>query len=180
MKILYSNDELKTCIRRLGAEIGKDYRGKDLLVIGLLKGCVVFMSHLLVEIEGVEAEIDFMTISSYKHGTRSEDFKFVQDLDSEVKGRDVLIMEDIIDTGRTLAFTQAHLRNLGANSVATAVLVYKKSNLEVPIEEPKYVGFSYEDKEFIVGFGFDYGGKYRNLSNVYQLEEKDYKIYLSA
>ena len=173
MKLLYSNEVLLKRIEELGEQISKDYAGKDVLLVGVLKGCTVFMSHLLVNIKGT-TEIDFMTISSYKHGTKSNDFKFVQDLDADVKGRDVLIVEDIIDSGKTLAFTQKHLEALGAKSVETVVLVNKTTNLKHEIKKPKYIGFTYENAPFIIGFGFDYGGHYRNLPDVFQMEDKDF------
>jgi hypoxanthine phosphoribosyltransferase len=173
MKIIYTKEQILERIADLGKEISNDYKDKDILIVGLLKGCTIFMSHLLVNINA-NVEIDFMTISSYKRGIRSHDFKFIQDLDTEVGGRDVLIIEDIIDTGKTLAFTQNHLKALGAKSIETAVLVYKTTSIECEFDEPKYIGFHYNENPFIVGFGFDYHGRYRNLPNIYQLEETDY------
>lgn len=173
MKNLYTRKEIDKRIAELAAEISRDYAGKSILAIGLLKGCTIFMSHLLVQIEG-DVEIDFMTVSSYKHGARSENFKFIQDLDTDVAGRDVLIIEDIIDTGKTLAFTQQHLKQQGARSVETVTFVNKTTRRTFDIDPPKYVGFQYDGDPFIVGFGFDYGGRYRNLPAVYQMEERDY------
>lgn len=173
MKILYSRKEIDERLAELGEAISKDYEGKEMLAIGLLKGCTIFMSHLLVQIKG-SIEIDFMTVSSYKHGTKSENFKFIQDLDTDVKDRDVLIIEDIIDTGRTMAFTQQHLEQQGARSVETVVFVDKGTRRTHEVKPPKYVGFQYDEEPFIVGFGFDYGGKYRNLPAVYQMEDQDY------
>jgi hypoxanthine phosphoribosyltransferase len=132
----------------------------------------MFMAHLLPYIR-CKVEIDFMTISSYKHGTKSRDFKFIQDLDSEVKGRDILIVEDIIDSGRTMSFTLGHLGALGAASIETAVLINKTKHRKYDIKPPKYIGFEYNDDRFLIGFGFDYDGLYRNLPDVYQMEEGD-------
>jgi len=174
MKLLYSREEIDACIARLADEISRDYEGKEILCIGLLKGCTVFMSHLLVQIKG-DVEIDFMTISSYKRGARSENFKFIQDLDTEVKGRDVLIIEDIIDSGKTMSFTQEQLKARGARSIETVTFVDKETRREYDMKPPRYVGFRYTEAPFIIGFGFDYGGKYRNLPAVYQLEKKDYE-----
>lgn len=173
MKLLYSREEIDKRLAELGAQVSKDYEGKEVLAIGLLKGCAIFMSHLLVHIKGI-IEIDFMTISSYKHGSRSENFKFIQDLDTDVTGRHVLIIEDIIDTGKTMAFTQQHLKAQGAASVETVVFVDKGTRREHTIDPPKYIGFHYNEEPFIVGFGFDYGGLYRNLPAVYMMEEQDY------
>lgn len=172
MKLYMKNEVLLKRIKELGEQISKDYEGKDIIAVGLLKGCVIFMAHLLLEIKGKVA-IDFMTISSYKHGTKSDNFKFIQDLDTDVKGKNVLIIEDIIDTGKTMAFTQNYLKERGARSVETVTLVDKKSRRKYKIEEPKYIGFNYNEEPFIVGFGFDYGGIFRNLPDVYQLESQD-------
>lgn len=173
MKPLFSKQQVHERIAEMAKEISRDYAGKDLLLVGLLKGCTIFMSHLLVQLEIEKVEIDFMTVSSYKKGTKSDDFKFVQDLDTSVKDRDVLIVEDIVDSGRTLAFTIAHLESLGARSVETAVFVNKTTNISHTFKTPKYTGFEYHDTPFIVGFGFDLGGYYRNLPSVFQLEEAD-------
>jgi hypoxanthine phosphoribosyltransferase len=169
-QLLYSHDQIKARIQEVGSKISQDYKGKEILAVGLLKGCAVFFSHLLVNIEG-HIEIDFITISSYKHGTKSKDFKFVQDLDSEVNGRHILIIEDIIDTGKTIKFVTNHLKTLGAASVEVAVFVYKTSNLQHKIDKPKYICFEYSDPEFLVGFGFDLSGRHRNLQDVYKLVE---------
>lgn len=177
MKPLFPKDQIHARISALAQQISQDYKNKDLLLVGLLKGCTIFMSHLLVQLTLEKVEIDFMTVSSYKHGTKSSDFKFVQDLDSRVKDRDILIVEDIVDTGKTLAFTIEHLKTLGARSIELAVFVNKTSNLTadyIPtIGTPKYVAFEYHDKPFIIGFGFDYNGYYRNLPEVYQMEDQD-------
>lgn len=173
MKPLFTTEQIQTRIRAVAQEISRDYKGKDLLLVGLLKGCTVFMSHLLVQLDVEKVEIDFMTVSSYKHGEKSENFKFVQDLDTSVKDRDVLIIEDIIDSGRTLAFTIQHLESLGARSIETAVLVNKTSNISHTFKKPKYVAFEYQEKAFLIGFGFDYNGYYRNLPAVYQMEDGD-------
>ena len=172
MKILYQNRELQEKITELAERISADYKDRPFLAVGLLKGCVVFMSHLLVQIKG-EVEIDFMTISSYKHGTQSDDFKFIQDLDTDVRGRDVLIVEDIIDTGKTMSFVQKYLESRGAASVETVTLVDKGQRRKHKIKPPKYVGFKYNEAPFIVGFGFDHSGLYRNLPDVYMLEQSD-------
>lgn len=174
MKTLYTRDQINQRISQMAEEISRDYEGKDILAIGLLKGCTVFMSHLLVQIRG-NVEIDFMTISSYKHGSRSENFKFIQDLDTEVAGRDVLIVEDIIDTGKTMAFTVKHLESRGARSIEIATFVDKKERRDEETKPARYVGFHYNEAPFIVGFGFDYGGRYRNLPQVYQMEEHDHQ-----
>lgn len=179
MKPLFPKDQIHARISELAKQISEDYAGKDLLLVGLLKGCTIFMSHLLVQLTLEKVEIDFMTVSSYKQGTKSSDFKFVQDLDSQVKNRDVLIVEDIVDTGKTLAFTIGHLKSLGARSIELAVFVNKTTNLTPDyaktISTPKYIAFDYHDTPFIIGFGFDYNGYYRNLPEVYQMEAVDFE-----
>jgi hypoxanthine phosphoribosyltransferase len=144
------------------------------LLVGVLKGSVVFLTQLLLELT-CEVEIDFMTVSSYKHGTESTDFKLVQDLDTHVVGRDVLIVEDIIDTGKTVKFLRDYLLSQGAKTVEIATLVDKPTRRKVQNHPPRYVGFHYNDEAFIVGHGFDYMEKYRNLPDVYQLEDSDKK-----
>ncbi|MBD3328236.1 hypoxanthine phosphoribosyltransferase [Candidatus Peregrinibacteria bacterium] len=170
METLFTREQIEKRIKELGEQISADYINREILAIGLLKGCTVFMSHLLLHIDA-DIEIDFMTISSYKHGTKSNEFKFVQDLDTNVNGKHILIVEDIIDTGKTMAFTQDLLKQRGAASVETVVFVDKKSRRTHEIAEPKYVGFNYDEEPFIVGFGFDLSGKYRNLPHVYKLSD---------
>lgn len=168
MKILYKKREIQKRISELGKEISADYAGRTFLAIGLLKGSAIFMSHLLMHIKG-EVEIDFMTISSYKHGTQSEDFKLIQDLDTDVRGRDVLIVEDIIDSGKTMYFVKNYLKGRGVKSMEIVTLVNKEKRRKYKIAKPKYIGFQYDEDPFLVGFGFDYDGLYRNLKNIYQL-----------
>ncbi len=174
MKLLFTNNQLHARINELAEQISNDYKDRPVLAVGLLKGCVVFMSHLLVQLR-CDVEIDFMTISSYKHGTQSEDFKLIQDLDTDVKGKDILIVEDIIDSGKTMSFTQKYLQDRGAKTIEIVTLVDKNHRRTHTIKKPKYIGFEYNQEPFIVGFGFDHGGFYRNLPNVYQLEQSDFK-----
>lgn len=173
MKVLYDKNQIQKEIARVGAQISKDYEGQDFLVIGVLKGCTIFMSHLLMEIKG-DLAIDFMTLSSYKHGTESGELKMVQDLDTDITRKKVLIVEDIVDTGKTLAFTQKYLRDRGAASVETVTLVDKPTRRKYHVELPKYTCFRYEDAPFLLGFGFDYQEKFRNLPEIYQMEESDF------
>jgi len=172
MRTLYSNHQIKEKIQEMGKQISKDYKGKNPLLLGVLKGCTIFMSHLMVEINA-DLEIDFMTVSSYRHGTKSEELKLVQDLDTPVKGRDVLIVEDIIDSGKTLKFVKHLLEERGAKSVEIVTFVDKPITHIEGAPKAKYVCFEYDKKDFLIGFGFDYKERYRNLPEVYMMDEED-------
>lgn len=173
MKMLYTREEIAKRTREVGQMISKDYAGKDMLIVGVLKGCVMWMSHLLVEIEG-NTEIDFMTVSSYMHGTESGELKLVQDLDTPVKDRDVLIVEDIIDTGKTLRYVYDYLEARGARSIEIATFIDKLERRAVELPPVKYIAFDYNDPEFVIGYGFDYKQRYRNLPAVYKMEDSDF------
>lgn len=172
MKLLIDKETIFKRIEEIGKEISKDYEEKDVLCVGILKGCTVFMAHLLVNITG-NAAIDFMTVSSYRRGTESEDLHLLKDLDSPVEGKNVLLVEDIIDTGKTVHFVKDYLYHKGAASVEIVSFVDRKTRRRFEGVKPKYACFQYDDDPFLIGFGFDFGEKYRNLPAVYQLEEKD-------
>jgi hypoxanthine phosphoribosyltransferase len=174
MKVLYSHEQIMEKIREVGAQIAKDYKGKNPLLVGVLKGCTIFMSHLMVNID-TELEIDFMTVSSYKHGTESGELKLVQDLDTAVQDRDVLIVEDIIDTGKTVEFLYKYFESRGVRSLEVVTFVNKKNRRTRDIPEPKYQCFECDADSFLIGFGFDCGERYRNLPGVYLMEEEDMK-----
>ncbi len=164
-KIQYSSHQIHQRITELAKQISRDYEGQSVTLVGVLKGAMVFMSHLLVKLEG-DFEIDTLTVSSYGSGTQSGELKLQNDLSRPVKGKTVLLVEDIIDSGKTLAFVQKKLMDEGAKSVEIVVFVDKESK-ENKLE-PKYFGFKYKDTPFLVGFGFDLNEKYRNLPEVYQ------------
>jgi hypoxanthine phosphoribosyltransferase len=172
MKLLYSQDQIHERIFAVAEEISRDYAGKDLLLVGVLKGCTIFMSHLLVKLKGAP-EIDFMTVSSYSGGTESGELQLKKDLDGPVEGRHVLIVEDIVDTGKTVQFVREYLMDKGAASVEVVTFVDKEARREFNVLKPKYICFEYEGEPFVIGFGFDYMERYRNLPEVYQLEEED-------
>jgi len=172
MKLLYSRAEIDKQIERVAAEISRDYAERDPLFVGVLKGCTIFMAHLLVRLK-CSTEIDFMTLSSYKHGTESGELKIIQDLDTPVRGRDVVVVEDILDTGKTLAWTIEHLKMLGAKSVEVALFVDKPGKQQYELRPAKYVCFEYTGDNFVTGFGFDFKEKNRNLPEIYELEESD-------
>jgi hypoxanthine phosphoribosyltransferase len=169
-EILVQADDLRHRVRQLGEEISRDYADKDLLLIGVLKGAVFFLADLMREIE-TPCEVDFMAVASYGSATESSGVvRILKDLDTPIEGRDVLIVEDIVDSGLTLQYL---LRNLGARNPATmevCALLTKPARLKVALE-PRYVGFEIPNR-FVVGYGLDYAERYRNLPYVAVLETK--------
>ena len=171
-EVLLSEEEIETRVKELGKEITKDYEGKNLLVVGILKGAVIFMAELCKHID-LPIMIDFMAVSSYGSSTESTgEVKIIKDLDFSVEGKDVLIVEDIIDTGLTLSYLSEILKKRGANSVRIATLLDKpdRRNIEVKVD---YLGFSIPD-EFVVGYGLDYAELYRNLPYIAAIKEEVY------
>lgn len=164
VRVLISEDELQTRIQALGKEISADYEGRAPLLVGVLKGAFVFMADLARAID-LDVEVDFMAVASYGAATKSSGVvRIVKDLDLDLSGRDVLVVEDIVDSGLTLAYLQ---RNLLARNPATlevcALLV--KEGLQRDDLELKYVGFRIPP-EFVIGYGLDHAEKYRNLPYV--------------
>ncbi|HGY4612313.1 TPA: hypoxanthine phosphoribosyltransferase [Proteus mirabilis] len=163
--VMISEEEIKQRIAELGREITEHYRScqekHDLVLIGLLKGSFIFMADLCREIE-VPHEVDFMTVSSYGNGmTSTRDVKIIKDLDEDIRGKDVLIVEDIIDSGNTLNRVKEILSLREPASIAICTLLDKPSRREVdvPVE---WIGYSIEDK-FVIGYGIDYAQRYRHL-----------------
>lgn len=171
-KILISEDEIAARCKELGEKISKDFEGKDPILVGLLKGSVPFMAELLKRIT-CDCRIDFMDVSSYS-GTESQgDIKINKDLDHSVKGENIILVEDIIDTGRTLTTVRELMYSKGANDVKIVSLLDKRERREVEIEGD-YIGFNVPN-EFVVGYGLDFNQKYRNLPYVGVLKEECYK-----
>lgn len=171
-KVLISEEEIRERCRELGAQISADYEGKDPIIVGLLKGSVPFMAELIKNIT-VECEIDFMAVSSYSGVESLGDVKIVKDLDRSIRGLDVLVVEDIVDTGKTLQKVKELLYSKGANDVKIVSLLDKPDRRIVDIEA-EYVGFTIPN-EFVIGFGLDFDQKYRNLPYVGVLKEECYK-----
>ena len=171
-KVLISEEEIVSRCKELGAQISKDYEGKDPIVIGLLKGSVPFMAELIKNIT-IDCEMEFMAVSSYSGVESMGDVKIVKDLDRSIKGENVLIVEDIVDTGKTLEKVKELLYSKGAKTVKVVSLLDKPSRRIVDIEA-EYVGFSIPDA-FVIGFGLDFNQKYRNLPFVGVLKEECYK-----
>lgn len=165
-----TEQELKARIKELAAQISEDYKGKQVLMVSILKGAVVFLTDLMREVSSdLDVRIDFMVVSSYGEGTESSGMvKIVKDLSVDIAGKDVLIVEDILDSGNTLSKLVDVLRARGVNSLKIVSLLDKPARHThvVPIE---YTGFVIPDK-FVVGYGLDYQEKHRNLPYVGVIE----------
>ena len=169
-EVLVKSEDLQRRIGELGAEISRDYRERDLVMIGVLKGAVLFIADLMRQLT-VPCEIDFMAVSSYGSETDSSGVvRILKDLDSPIEGRDVLIVEDIIDSGLTLQYLLRNLRARNPRSVEVCALLTKpdRRRVELPI---RYVGFEIPNR-FVIGYGLDYAQRYRNLSYVAVLNEQ--------
>lgn len=170
-RILCSGEEITEKAKEMGAQISKDYEGKDVLIVGLLKGSVPFMAELSKYIT-LDCEFDYMDVSSY-NGVHSGNLVLEKDLKTDVNGKDLILAEDILDTGKTLYTVRQFLLERGAASVEIATMLDKKEGRQFPIEA-KYVAFDIPD-EFVIGYGLDYNQKYRNLPYVGVLKEEVYK-----
>ncbi|MBO0768448.1 MAG: hypoxanthine phosphoribosyltransferase [Solirubrobacterales bacterium] len=168
-EILVPADDLTCRVKELAAAISVDYQDRDLLLIGVLKGAVFFLSDLMRALT-VPVEVDFMAISSYGSSTKSSGVvRILKDLDASIEGRDVVIVEDIVDSGLTLQYL---LRNLAARqpaSLEVCALLIKPGARKVDLE-PRYVGFELPD-QFVIGYGLDHGERYRNLPYVAGLNQ---------
>jgi hypoxanthine phosphoribosyltransferase len=170
--ILYSREQIAEGVKALGQKITRDYQGKDLVMICILKGATPFFADLIREID-LPLTIDFMVVSSYGANTKtSGEVRMVKDLDRSIQGKDVLIVEDIVDTGMTLSYLKRQLEGRQANSVAIASLLDKPSRRKVPLEV-QYSCFEVPDA-FVVGYGLDFDEKYRNLPDVGVLKPEKY------
>lgn len=161
--VLVSQEEIKEICKRLGAQISKDYEGKKLLLVSVLKGAVVFMGDLMREIT-CDCEIDFLAVSSYSGTKTTGVVKFKKDLDVDPDGCDILVVEDILDSGVTLSYLKKVLLDRNARSLKVCAFLDKTANRRADIEAD-YVGKVIPD-EFVVGYGLDYNEKYRNLPYV--------------
>ncbi len=161
---LVGRDELQARVARLGEEISRDYAGRELILVGVLKGAVLFLADLMRHID-VPCEIDFMAVSSYGSQTDSSGVvRILKDLDAPIEGRDVLIVEDIIDSGLTLQYLMRNLRARGPASLEVCALLTKPERLRVDLS-PRYVGFEIPNR-FAIGYGLDHAQRYRNLDYV--------------
>lgn len=160
-KVLLTEAEIKNRLTELAAQIEADYRDVDLLLVGVLKGAVMMMADLARAFQR-HAAMDWMAVSSYGSGTRSSGVvRILKDLDADITGKHVLIVEDIVDTGLTLSWLTSNLRSRGPASVEICALLRKRDAAKTPVDV-KYVGFDIPN-EFVVGYGLDFAERYRNL-----------------
>ncbi|MBW2466885.1 MAG: hypoxanthine phosphoribosyltransferase [Deltaproteobacteria bacterium] len=165
-ELIISQADIAGRVKELGAAISKDYAKSPLLVVGILNGSFIFMADLVREIQS-DIEIDFMRVASYGMGTSSGSLRLTKDVESDIKDKDVLIVEDIIDTGRTLKYLRQSLEERGAKSVRVCALIDKKERreIDIPID---YVGFEVKSG-FLVGYGLDCREQYRHFPEIYHL-----------
>ena len=171
LEVLIPAEEIQNRIRELGAEIARDYSGRNPLLIGVLKGAFLFLSDLM-RAANIPLNVEFMAISRYGAEMHSSgEVRILKDLDVAIEGRDILVVEDIVDTGLTLSYLLANLKSRGAASVKLAALLdkYERRQKEVPID---YLGFKIPNK-FVVGYGLDFAERYRNLPFIAVLKNPD-------
>ncbi|MGC0272276.1 hypoxanthine phosphoribosyltransferase [Pseudactinotalea sp. Z1739] len=160
-KILLTEEQLHTRLDEMAAEIDRDYAGREVLLVGVLKGAVMVMADLSRRLNA-DARMDWMAISSYGSGTKSSGVvRILKDLDTDLHGKHVLVVEDIVDSGLTLSWMLANLRSRGPASVEVAAMLRKPAASKVDVDV-RYVGFDVPD-EFVVGYGLDYAERYRHL-----------------
>ncbi|HEX8096656.1 MAG TPA: hypoxanthine phosphoribosyltransferase [Pyrinomonadaceae bacterium] len=168
---LLSAEQIQTRIGELGAEVARDYAGRNPLLIGVLKGACLFMSDLMRAVD-LRLGVEFIAISSYGSSTRSSgEVRIIKDLDVPIEGRDILVVEDIVDTGLTLSYLLANLRSRGAESVKLCALLDKPDRRQREVEI-NYLGFQIPDA-FVVGYGLDFAERYRNLPYIAVLKDPE-------
>ena len=168
-EVLVSAEDLQRRVRELGAEISRDYAGRRLLLVGVLKGAVFFLSDLMRNLD-VQCEVDFMAVASYGSATKSSGVvRILKDLDAVIEGRDVLIVEDIVDSGLTLQYLMRNLRGRNPRSLEVCALLIKPERQKVDLQA-RYVGFEIPNR-FAIGYGLDHNERYRNLPYVAALKE---------
>ncbi|HDP69731.1 MAG TPA: hypoxanthine phosphoribosyltransferase [Actinobacteria bacterium] len=167
-QIVIGEEEIKKRIKELSEQISKDYKDKDLMLVGILRGAIIFLADLSREIKA-PVEIDFMAVSSYGSSTKTSGVvRILKDLDEDIKGRDVLIVEDIVDTGLTLKYLIKNLKSRKPASLKVCALLRKKIEQQMSIDID-YCGFEVPNK-FLVGYGLDWDEKYRNLPYICALK----------
>ncbi|ASW42097.1 hypoxanthine phosphoribosyltransferase [Clostridium isatidis] len=172
-EILLTEEVIKEKIKELGGKISRDYKDRNLLVVGILKGSVVFTADLIKNIN-IPCELDFMAVSSYGNSSETSGIvRILKDLDNNIDDKDIIIVEDIVDSGVTLDYLQRYLKARNAKSIKIAALLSKPARRKTEINV-EYLGFEVPD-EFIVGYGLDYAEKYRNLPFIGVLKEEVYK-----
>ena len=173
-EIVLDKQDIKDIVKRVGAEITRDYADKNPLVIAVLRGAVVFMADIMRAIE-CPLSIDFMAVSSYGDGVKSSGVvRIVKDLDTKIEGRHVIIVEDVLDSGLTLSYLVRMLKSRNPASIEIAAFLVKDIEGKRPAVDPRYVGTHVPDK-FVVGYGLDYAERYRNLPFVGVLKPSVYE-----
>ena len=172
-EVLLTEEKISERVREMAVEISELYAGQDLMVIGILKGAVIFMSDLVRSVSPeVRISMDFMAVSSYGDSTKTSGIvRIVKDLDCSVKDRNVLIVEDIVDTGLTLSYLVKLMHEREPKSVRVCALLDKEERRQVPVKVD-FRGFSIPDR-FVVGYGLDYSGQWRNLPSIYLVEQEN-------
>ena len=172
-RVIATEEQLSSRIAEMAAQIDKDYAGKDLLLVGVLKGAVMAMADLTRAMQR-HVEMDWMAVSSYGSGTKSSGVvRILKDLDRDITGRNILIVEDIVDSGLTLSWLRANLASRGAKTVEILTILRKPEAAKVEVDV-KYVGFDIP-KDFVVGYGLDFDEKYRNLDFIGVLAKHMYE-----
>ena len=172
VEVLFTEQQIQQRVAELAAEIDRDYRGKDLVLVGVLRGAVMIMADLARSLD-THVEMDWMAVSSYGSGTKSSGVvRILKDLDADITGRHVLIVDEIIDTGLTLSWLTSNLSSRGPASVEIATLLRKPDAVQMPVKA-RYVGWDIPN-EFVVGYGLDYRERYRNLRDIATLSPKVY------
>jgi len=164
VEVLFTQEQIQDRVGELAAEIDRDYEGKDLVLVGVLRGAVMIMADLARALN-THVEMDWMAVSSYGSGTKSSGVvRILKDLDADITGRHVLIVDEIIDTGLTLSWLTSNLGSRGPASVEIATLLRKPEALQMPVKA-RYVGWDIPN-EFVVGYGLDYRERYRNMRDI--------------
>lgn len=172
LKILLSEEEIKARVQEMGDELYDAFQDKNPMFVGVLNGCFIFMADL-VRAAQFKSELEFIGVSSYKNSTKSSGVvQITRDLQRDISGRNIIIVEDILDSGNTLAFLKNYLMTKGAASITIATLLDKPARREKPIKAD-YVGFVVPD-EFVVGYGLDYAQQYRNMPYIGVLKPEVY------
>ncbi len=167
LTLLFSREAIAARVRELAAQINRDYAGRTLLLVGVLKGSFVFLADLMRHLE-IAVEVEFVRLASYGMGTTSTGHvRLTQDLERSIAGRDVLIVEDLLDTGLTLRYLVEQLRAREPASLKVCILLHKSARTQHPLS-PDYLGFAVPDG-FIVGYGIDHAERYRHLPDIYRL-----------
>ena len=168
--VLITEEQIREKAKEIGAQITQEYAGKEIILIGILRGAVPWMAEVMKRID-LDMVIDFMAVSSYGAATKSSGVvKINKDLDVNIDGRDIIIVEDIVDSGVTLSYLEGYLKSRGAASIKLCSLLDKPEGRRVDIKAD-YVGFTVDDR-FIVGYGLDYDQRYRNLPYITWLESE--------